>query len=63
MSTAKDEVRQLLEQLPDDATYEDIQYTIYVRQKIENAIKQADEGNLIPQEEVEAQMRQWLDDE
>ena len=34
MKTAKEEVRQLLEALPDNATFEDIQYNIYVRQKI-----------------------------
>ena len=32
MSTAKEEVRQILEVIPDDATLEDIQYHIYVRQ-------------------------------
>jgi predicted transcriptional regulator len=56
MASAKDEVRQLLEQLPDDATYEDIQYRIFVRQKIERGIKDADDGKLVEQEEVEARM-------
>ncbi len=63
MASAKDEVRQLLDQLPDDATYEDIQYRIYVRQKIERGIKDADDGKLIEQEEVEARMTRWLKDE
>lgn len=31
MKTAKDEVRELLEGLPDDASLEDIQYHIYVQ--------------------------------
>ena len=53
----------LLDQLPDDATYEDIQYRIYVRQKIERGIKDADDGKLIEQEEVEARMTRWLKDE
>jgi hypothetical protein len=34
MSTPKEEVRKLLEQLPDDSSLEDIQYHIYVRGKI-----------------------------
>jgi hypothetical protein len=33
METAKEEVRKLLDQIPDDASFEDIQYHIYVRQK------------------------------
>ena len=31
MKTAKDEVRELLQNLPDDASLEDIQYHLYVR--------------------------------
>jgi hypothetical protein len=39
MSTAKEEIRKMLDQLPDDASFEDIQYHIYVREKIEDRIK------------------------
>ena len=46
MQTAKDQVKQLLEQLPDDATLNDIRYelndslyTLYVRQQIELGIQ------------------------
>ena len=34
MNTAKEEVRKMLEYLPDDVSFEDIQYHIYVREKI-----------------------------
>jgi len=34
MATAKDEVEQLLQRLPEDSTLEDIQYHIYVLEKI-----------------------------
>jgi predicted Zn-dependent protease len=33
MPTAKDEVRELLDQLPDDSSLDDMKYHIYVRQK------------------------------
>lgn len=39
MIPAKDEIRCLLEQLSDDTTLEDIQYHIYVRQKIDRGLK------------------------
>lgn len=42
MSIAKDDVRRILDDLPDDVTLEDIQYHLYVRQKIERAIDEAD---------------------
>jgi hypothetical protein len=35
METAKEQVQKILEVLPDTASLEDIQYHIYVRQKVE----------------------------
>jgi len=52
-TTAKDDVRALLEKLPDDASLNDIQYHIYVRQKIERGLEAIRKGNVIPHEEIE----------
>lgn len=60
MSTAKEEVRRLLDQLPDDASFEDIQYHIYVREKIERGRKDVREGRVVSQEEAERRMAKWL---
>ncbi|OGP83028.1 MAG: hypothetical protein A2Y95_04660 [Deltaproteobacteria bacterium RBG_13_65_10] len=62
MKTAKEDVRQILDELPDDASLEEIQYSIYVRQKIERGLKNLDEGRSISQEEAETRMSKWLDD-
>ena len=35
MANVKEEVRRMIESLPDDATWEDVQYFIYVRERIE----------------------------
>jgi hypothetical protein len=35
MSRAKEETRKMLEALPDDASWEDIQYSIFVRERVE----------------------------
>ena len=35
MATIKEEARQLVEQLPDDVTWKDVLYEVYVRQKLE----------------------------
>ncbi len=59
MATAKEEVRKLLDQIPDDSSFEDIQYHIYVREKIERGIKDAEEGRILSQEEVERRMLKW----
>jgi len=60
-TTAKDEVRALLDKLPDDASLNDIQYHIYVRQKIERGLEAIQKGNVIPQEEIEKRMARWLE--
>ena len=60
MNTAKEQVRKMLDQLPDDASFEDIQYHIYVREKIEHGLKDIQEGHVLTQEEVEERMSKWL---
>ena len=60
MNTAKEEVRKMLDQIPDDASFEDIQYHIYVHEKVEHGLKDIEEGNLLSQEEVERRMSKWL---
>ena len=60
MQTAKEEVIDLLNQLPDDSTLEEIQYHLYVRQKIKRGLQEVDQGNVKSQEEVESRMKKWL---
>lgn len=61
MKTAKDEVRELLANLPDDASLEDIQYHLYVRQKIQRGLAAAEQGRTVAHEEVVRRMSRWLD--
>ena len=60
MSTAKEEVRKMLNRIPDNVSFEDIQYHIYVREKIERGLKDVEEGRVLSQEEVEQRMGRWL---
>ena len=60
MRTAKDEVRKILDRIPDEASFEDIQYHIYVREKIERGLQDVEKGKVISQEEVERRMSKWL---
>jgi predicted transcriptional regulator len=59
MDTAKEEVRRMLESLPDNATLEDIQYRIYVRQAIAAGVRDIDQGRIVSQDEVERRMSRW----
>lgn len=47
-STVKEEARRLVECLPEDATWEDLQDAIYVRQAIEAGLKDSREGRTVP---------------
>lgn len=60
MATPKEDVLRILERLPDDCTLEDIQYHIYVRQKIEKGLQDIKEGRTLSHEEVEKLMTKWL---
>lgn len=59
MQTAKDQVRQLLEKLPENATLNDIcydlndgLYTLYVKQQIGLGMQAARDGRVTPHDEV-----------
>ena len=52
MASAKKQAFEMIRNLPDRVTWDDIMYEIYVRKKIARGIKAADEGRVIPHEEV-----------
>lgn len=58
--SAKDEVRALLDRLPDDLTLEQIQYHLAVVVKITRSEERADREGWIPHEEVERRLAKWL---
>jgi predicted transcriptional regulator len=51
--SAKQQAAELIRNLPDQATWDDLMYGLYVRQKIEQGLRDGDEGRLVSQEEVE----------
>jgi len=60
MSTAKKEVGALLNKLPDDCSLEDIQYHLYIIEKVRNGLRRVDSEGAVPQEEVEKRLGKWL---
>lgn len=51
-SNIKLKVHEAIESLPDDATWDDVMYRLYVRQKIEAGLSDIAEGRTLPVEEV-----------
>ena len=58
--TAKNVVAAILARLPDDASLEDIQYRVYVRQKIEHGLEDARTGRTVTHEEAERRLENRL---
>jgi len=52
MKTAKEKAIDAVSHLPVDATWQDIMYCLYVRQKIDEGIMAANEGRVISHDEV-----------
>ena len=51
-SNIKARVREAIESLPDDASWDDVMYRLYVRQKIEAGLRDVDEARALSVEEV-----------
>ena len=59
MSTAKQEVAQLLSKLSEDCTLEDVQYHLYVVEKIQRGLERAEKEGAVPQQEAEKPLARW----
>ena len=60
MSNAKQEVRSLLQKLPDNCSFEDIQYHLFVIEKINKGLKRAKKEGTFSQQEVEKRLGKWI---
>ena len=60
MSTVKQDVESLLQRLPDDCTFEDVQYHLYILEKVRRGLEDAAEGRTFTPDEVEAQVAEWI---
>jgi len=52
MNPVKQALREIAESLPDDCTWEDVKYRIYVRRKIEEGLRAVEAGEVIDHEDV-----------
>jgi len=51
-ATLKQQAHELIDQLPDTATWDDVVYQLALRRSIEQGLAQADAGLLVPVEEL-----------
>jgi hypothetical protein len=60
MSSAQQAVEQLLQKLPDDCSLEDVQYHLYVLEKVRNGLDDARRNGTLSQEQIESRLSQSL---
>ncbi len=60
MNSTKEKIASILNQLPDDCSIEDIQYHLYVLEKVRQSLNDANLENTLKQEEVEGLLNKWL---
>lgn len=60
MNTAKQSAMKAIQNLPEDSSYEDIMEKLYFMEKVESGLKDIEEGNTVPHEEVKKRLSQWL---
>ena len=56
MSTPKEVTKQLIDYLPDHASWDEIMYELYVRRKIEEGMADIEAGRTISHEQVKAEL-------
>lgn len=60
MQIAKQQVTSMLQKLPDDCSLEDIQYHLYVIEKIKNGVERAESEGVVSQQDAEEHLAKWI---
>jgi hypothetical protein len=60
MGSAKQQVELLLHKLPDNCSLEEIQYHVYVLDKVRRGLEEARQQGTLSQRDVEQQLSKWL---
>jgi hypothetical protein len=60
MSSAKQKIQSLLNQLPDNCSIEDVQYHLYVIETVRRGLEISDHQGTRTQNEAEERLNKWL---
>ena len=60
MVAVKLEALKMIQNLPDNCTFEDIQYHLYVVEKIKSGISRAENGEVSSHQDAKQRMAKWL---
>lgn len=60
MNTPKAEVFSMLNTLPDSSSFEDIQYHLYVLEKVRRGLERAETEGVVSHENAKTRLDKWL---
>ena len=60
MEATKEKVMQIIQQLPDDVTVDDIFSELYFKIQVDSGLKELDDGKGIPHQKVKERMSKWI---
>jgi predicted transcriptional regulator len=59
-ATVKESTQQIIAELSDDVTWDEIQYRLYLQEMIDEAEAEVVAGKVVSHEEVEESLAKWL---
>jgi predicted transcriptional regulator len=60
MATTKKTVQAVLDTLPEDCSLEDVQYQLYLRQRLQKSVAAAAAGRVVTHDEVKKRLAKWV---
>ena len=61
MNSPKADVASMLSKLPEDSSFEDIQYHLYVLEKVSRGLARADSEGEVSHADAKLRLSKWLD--
>ena len=59
MSSAKDEIKQVLESQPDDSSYDELLRELAFKRMVDKGLADAKQGNVVSNEEMRSRILSW----
>ena len=60
MPTVKQEILNWVQSLPEECTWDDMRYFLYVREKVSEGLTDVQEGRVVSNDEAKRRMREWV---
>ncbi len=59
MSTAKEQIKQILESQPEDSTYDELLRELAFKRMIDKGLEDSEQGRVISNKDMESRIKQW----